>query len=284
MLIASLCFAVMNIWVKQLTDIPLMQIVFFRSFIVLILLTSVLRFKKISPWGNQKKLLIFRGIFGTAGIAIFFYTLKNMPLASAVVVHYLTPIFTIIIAFFTVKSKVSWTQWVYMSLCLVGITLIKGFDARVSMVSLLIGILGTISAAAAYNVISYLKTTENPLVIMFYFPLITTPIVFIYLWFTGDWVVPRFFDGLRLLGIGLLTYVAQYYLTKAYQMGEIIKVSVVSYLGIVYALIFGFFIFNEWFSWQATAGMSLVAIGVVMTILTKRNKTEIKKMETLEKG
>lgn len=270
MLIASFCFAVMNIWVKQLTDIPLMQIVFFRSFIVLILLTSFLKLKKISPWGNQKKLLLFRGVFGTLGIALFFYTIKHMPLASAVVVHYLTPIFTIIIAFFTVKSKVSWTQCLYMSLCVVGVFLIKGFDARVNNLSLLIGILGTISAAAAYNVISYLKTTENPLVIMFYFPLVTTPIVFIYLWFTGDWVLPGYIDGLRLLGIGLLTYVAQYFLTKAYQMGEIIKVSVVSYLGIVYALIFGFFIFNEWFSWQAIAGIGLVAIGVVMTILSKR--------------
>jgi drug/metabolite transporter (DMT)-like permease len=105
---------------------------------------------------------------------------------------------------------------------------------------------------------------------MFYFPLVTTPIVFIYLWFTGDWVLPGYLDGLRLLGIGLLTYVAQYFLTKAYQIGEIIKVSVASYFGIVYALIFGFFIFSEWFSWQAITGIGFVVVGIVMTIISKR--------------
>jgi drug/metabolite transporter (DMT)-like permease len=268
MIIASLCFAVMNVWIKQLQEIPLSQIVFFRSFVVLILLSFVLNVKKISPWGGQKKLLLFRGITGTLGIVLFFFTLKSMPLASAVVIHYLTPIFTIVVSVIFLKKSIKKHYWLYISLCLLGIILIRGFDPRVSSLSLILGITGTISASIAYNIISFLKNTENSLVIMFYFPLVTTPVVLAYMIFTKDWVTPSFVDWFKLIGIGFVTYAAQYYLTKAYQIGDLLKVSVVSYSGIIYALLFGFMFFGEWFKWPVLLGIIMVVSGVILAILS----------------
>lgn len=277
MIIASLCFAVMNVWVKQLQEIPLSQIVFFRSAVVLVLLSFVLKIKRINPWGKQKSLLLFRGITGTVGIVLFFFTLKSMPLASAVVVHYLTPIFTILISVIFLKKKVKWQYWLFIALCFSGILLIRGFDHRVNTFPLFLGVVGTISAAAAYNIISFLKNTENPLVIMFYFPLVTTPVVLTYMIITNEWVMPNVMDGFKLISIGLMTYVAQYYLTKAYQVGELLKVSIVSYSGIVYALIFGFIFFSEWFEWPVLIGIAMVVSGVLMTILFNRRRLKYDK-------
>ncbi len=269
MLTASLLFSLMNLFVKHLQEIPIAQIVFMRSAVMFVMVVFLLAKRKIEPFGQNKKLLILRGIFGTTGIAFFFYTLHKMPLASAVVVHYLTPIITVLISVLVTRVNVKPIQWLFFAICFVGIFIIKGFDERIDSLPLLIGILGTIGAASAYNIIAVLKQTEHHLVIMFYFPLVTIPLVLVYIFFTGDWVWASNQEWGLLSIIGVLTYFAQYFLTKAYQIGDVSKVSVISYLGVVYALVFGYYLFDEWYKPIVVAGLLLVVVGVVGNLLTK---------------
>ena len=274
MLLAGFIFAIMNIAVKYLQDIPVVQIVFMRSFVMMIMVSFVVHRRKLNPLGTNKKLLILRGIFGTVGIAMFFYTLHNMPLASAVVVHYLTPIFTVLLSVILTKKNILPLQWLFFIICFVGILIIKGFDVRIDTFPLLIGVLGTLGAASAYNIIGLLKQTEHYLVIMFYFPLVTIPLVLVYIFITGDWVWTTSLNWLVLTLIGVLTYGAQYFLTRAYQLGDVSKVSVISYLGIIYALAFGYWLFDEWYSPIVIAGIFLVVAGVVGNILYKQKVTQ----------
>lgn len=276
MFLASLLFAVMNIIVKYLQDIPVEQIVFMRSAVMMVMVFALLRKKKIPVFGKRKKLLIARGFFGTLGIALFFYTLHQMPLATAVVVHYLTPIFTVLIAVILTREKVLTLQWFFFALCFAGVLIVKGFDVRVELVPLLVGVLGTLSAATAYNIISLLKQTEHHLVIMFYFPFVTLPLVSMFIWITGDWVWTTTQNWLLLSTIGFLTYFAQYFLTRAYQTGNVSKVSVISYLGIFYALFFGYFLFEEWYEAIVIVGIAMVLMGVVGNIFYRSKKAEIK--------
>ncbi|MBT8327285.1 MAG: DMT family transporter, partial [Bacteroidia bacterium] len=258
--------------VKYLQEIPVAQIVFMRSIVMFVMVVFLLSKRKLQPFGNNKKLLILRGIFGTTGIAFFFYTLHQMPLASAVVVHYLTPIITVLISVLVSRVNVKAVQWLFFGLCFTGIFIIKGFDERIDSLPLIIGILGTIGAASAYNIIAVLKQTEHHLVIMFYFPLVTIPLVLIYIFITGDWVWASNQEWALLSVIGILTYFAQYFLTKAYQIGDVSKVSVISYLGVVYALVFGYYLFDEWYEPIVVVGLFLVVAGVLGNLLT-RTKT-----------
>jgi drug/metabolite transporter (DMT)-like permease len=275
MFLASLLFAVMNIIVKYLQDIPVAQIVFMRSAVMMVMVFTLLRKKKIPALGKRRKLLVARGFFGTLGIALFFYTLHQMPLATAVVVHYLTPIFTVLIAVVLTREKVLPLQWFFFALCFTGLLVVKGFDVRVELVPLIIGVLGTLSAATAYNIISLLKQTEHHLVIMFYFPFVTLPLVTLFIWITGDWVWTSPQNWLLLSTIGFLTYFAQYFLTRAYQTGNVSKVSVISYLGIFYALFFGYFLFEEWYTAIVILGIAMVLIGVLGNIFY-RSKQQTK--------
>lgn len=271
MMLASFIFAMMNLIVKHLGDIPVAQIVFMRSIVMLIIVALVIKQKKIAPFGTRKNLLVFRGVFGSIGIAFFFYTLHNMPLASAVVVHYLTPIITVIISILITKVRIAPLRWLFFLLCFVGIYIIKDFDDRVQALPLITGVLGTIAASAAYNVISVLKKTEHHFVIMLYFPMVTIPLVLVYIGVTGDWVWTTSFNWFLLAVIGACTYFAQYFLTRAYQIGDVSKVSIVSYLGIIYALFFGFFFFEEWYTPIVFVGLFLVLSGVVGNLVYKGN-------------
>lgn len=272
MMVASFIFAMMNLIVKHLGDIPVAQIVFMRSIVMLVLVLAVIKKQKIKPFGTHKKLLVFRGVFGSMGIAFFFYTLHTMPLASAVVVHYLTPLFTVLLSVLITRIPIAPLRWLFFLLCFIGIYIIKDFDDRVEVLPLIIGVVGTIAASAAYNVISHLRAKEHHLVIMLYFPLVTVPLVMGYIFYSGDWVWTTAFNWFLLSIIGLCTYFAQYFLTRAYQIGEVSKVSIVSYLGIIYALFFGYYLFDEWYSSIVILGLGLVLLGVVGNLIYKGNR------------
>lgn len=263
MLLAGLIFALMNTIVKHLEQIPVAQIVFMRSIVMLIMVVVALQKNGISPWGTQRKLLIFRGFFGSLGIAFFFYTLHTMPMASAVIIHYLTPIFTVLVSVLITRVRIAPLRWLFFLLCFIGIFIIKDFDDRVSTVPLIMGILGTIAASSAYNVISILKKTEHHLVIMLYFPMVTVPLVLTFIAATGQWVWTTAWQWFLLTTVGVCTYFAQYFLTKAYQIGEVSKVSIVSYVGIVYALFLGYFIWDEWYKPMVFVGLFFVLTGVI---------------------
>jgi drug/metabolite transporter (DMT)-like permease len=172
-----------------------------------------------------------------------------------------------------VKEKVVWLQWVFFAMSFAGILMIKGFDPRVSPYMTLLGVGAAFCSGIAYNMIRKLKTSEHPLVIIFYFPLVTLPIVGIYSIF--HWVQPHGIEWIILLAIGVLTQIAQYYLTKSYQSEELAKVSNLSFIGIIYALGFGYVLFGETFNLQTYLGMTCVMVGVVLNVIYKNRKTKV---------
>ena len=94
MLIATVCFAVMNVFVKLVTHIPPVEIVFFRSLVSFFMSFVMLKSQNVNIWGNRKSILIARGLVGAVSLSIYFYTLQQIPLASAITIQYLSPIFT----------------------------------------------------------------------------------------------------------------------------------------------------------------------------------------------
>lgn len=267
MLLAGIFFALMQVLVKNIPHLPAVEIVFFRSLISLVATYVILKRKRVPLFGNNKKLLMIRGASGALALIMFFYTLQNIPLASAVTLQYLSPIFTAILGIFIAKENIKPIRLFYFALAFGGVLMIQGFDPRMSMEFLLIGVGSAFFAGTAYNIIRKLKGSEHPLVIVFYFPLVTLPIVGVWSYF--KWVMPSGWDWLILAAIGTFTQMAQYYMTLAYQHANLAKIASLNYIGIVYALIFGFIFFGETFNLLTYTGMGLVLLGVILNIRSK---------------
>ena len=261
-IISSFFFALMNIGVKYLHNIPAYEIVFFRGLVTLIVGYFLIVRKNLNPWGNNKRLLLFRGISGTIALLLYFYTLQRMPLASAVTIQYLSPIFTIIIASWMLKEHARPIQWLFFLVSFAGVIMIKGFDARITTIELLIGVISAVFSGLAYNFIRKLKDYDHPLVVVFYFPLVTVPVVGIYTIF--NWVTPEAWDWVIIAMVGLATTIAQIYMTKAYQVEKAANISNFNYLGSIYALAFGYFLFGELINIYGLLGIALIIFGVVM--------------------
>ncbi len=267
MLLATFFFSLMNVGVKMVSHIPAVEIILFRSIISLLMSFVMLRAKRVSVWGTHHKLLLTRGTAGAAALILFFITLQNIPLATAVTIQYLSPIFTTILGVFIVKEKVKPWQWVFFLISFAGILVIEGVDTRISPLFLGLGVASAVFSGLAYNVIRKLNTREHPLVIVFYFPLVALPVSGLYSLF--NWVQPQGWDWAILILVGVLTQLAQYYMTMSYQAEELSKVANLNYIGIIYALFFGFILFGEMFSVWSYAGMALVLVGVVLNIRYK---------------
>lgn len=264
MLLAGLFFALMNVCVKYVSHIPTVEVVFFRSIFSLVASYIILKRDHIPVFGNNKPLLILRGVAGCIGLVGSFYTLQHIPLASAVTINYLSPFFTAILGIFIVKQPVKPIRYLYFALAIAGVIMLKGFDSRISTLDLIIGLTAALFAGLAYNIISKLKTSEHPLVIIFYFPLITLPFVGVYT--LMHWENPQGWDWAILLLIGIFTQIAQYYMTLSYQRANLAKVASLNYLGVIYALVFGYFLFQETFSEYALLGIAVILAAVILNI------------------
>ncbi len=270
MLLATFLFACMNVLVKLVSHIPAVEAVFFRSLISLVMSYTVLRAQGVNMWGNNRKWLIARGAFGAVALVLYFTLLQNIPLATAITLQFLSPIATAVLGMLLLREKIWTWQWFFFLITFLGMLVISGFETRMEPVHLLMGILAAVGSGMAYTIIRKLNHSEHPLVIVLYFPLVTLPITGILSAF--QWVMPQGIDWLILLGIGILTQFAQYFMTKSYQAEEVSKVANLNYLSIIYALLFGFFFFGETFNVLTYLGMVLVITGVVLNVWYKQKK------------
>ncbi len=269
MLLATLFFALMKVCVKAISHIPAIEIIFFRAIISLGISMYLLQRQRVSFWGVNKPILIARGVTGAIALILYFYLLHQIPLATAATLQYLAPIFTTILGIFIVNEKVRPWQWLFFAVSFAGVMVVQGFDVRISYLHLGIGLATSFFMGLAYNFVRKLNTTEHPLVIILYFPLVLLPIGAVWSFFV--WVPPQGTDWLFLVAVGILTQIAQFFMTKSYQSEELSKVSILNYVGLIYALAFGFLFFGETFNWLTYLGMFLVIAGVIGNVLFKRS-------------
>jgi drug/metabolite transporter (DMT)-like permease len=269
MLISSFAFSLMHLCVKALPHIPVFELVFFRSIVSLLISYVSLKQKKINLFGNNKKVLLARGFFGVTALTLFFSTLQNIPLASAVTIQYLSPIFTAFFAIWILKEKLKNHQWLFFAMAFLGVLILKGFDisGQISFKYVGIGLVSACFSGLAYNCIRLLRTTENPLVVVFYFPLVATPIMAFLSFF--NWVKPQGIDWFYLLLLGIITQVAQIYMTKGIQSDRAGNIMTYKYIGVLFAFGYGYLFFGETYSLLSLLGILLLLSGVLLNTIFK---------------
>lgn len=267
MLVSAFGFAIMQLCVKFLTHIPTTEIVLFRSVVSLVLSLGLIYNQGLTPFGNNKKFLLLRGLFGTIALTLYFFTLQNLPISTASVIQYLSPIFTATFAIWMLKEPMRPSRWLYFGIAITGIVVIKGFNPDLKLIYLLAGVTSAVFAGLAYNCIRILRTTDQPVVIVFYFPLVAIPIMFALSLYNWQW--PEGIDWLVIVAMGVFTQIGQVYMTKALHAAKANVVTSMKYTGIFYALAFDFFIFGVTYNWATIAGIALVLFGVVLNVLKK---------------
>ncbi|MFV0389748.1 MAG: DMT family transporter [Pyrinomonadaceae bacterium] len=277
MFFSTFSFAMANVFVKKLSALPVMEIIFLRCAIAGILCVIGLKHVRASLIGTHTILLISRGVAGTLALMAFFLTLKNIPLASATVIQYLSPIFTAIIGIFFLRESVRPLQWVFYVIAFSGVLLINRVDARVSLGFLAIGILSAFGSGVAYNIVRKLREAEHPLVIILYFQLVGVALTAPFLIY--EWKTPIGSEWWFVLFVGVFSQFGQVFLTNAFSRERAATVAIIVYTGLGYAIAIGWLYWGERQSLLTFLGMALVVLGVALSVIYSRR---IKDKMTLE--
>ena len=269
MLISTLAFTVMNSIVTHLTDVSPFQIVFFRCIGTLVICFSILKIKGIYLWGNQRALMIGRGIVGLSSMILFFFALKLMPFGATVSFRYLAPIFAGIFAMFLLKEKILPKQWLFFLMSFGGVILIKGFDPRVSTLGLILVLASALLSGMVYIFLRAIGSRDHPVVIVFYFMLLGAVVSGILCFW--NWRTPQGIEWPLLITLGYLGYLGQLYMTKAFQVEEANKVAPLKYMEAIFSIISGWLFFSEAYTLIGIMGIILVLLGMFLNLRVKNS-------------
>ena len=272
MIISTMAFACMNATVKYLTHLNAFQIVFFRSVGSLFFTFGFLLKHKIPVLGNQRKLLVLRGLVGVTSMALFFMSTKYLPIGSAVSLRYMAPIFAAVFAIFFLKERIKPLQWLFFIMAFVGVLVLKGFDnnAALSAYGLVLITVSAIFSGLVYVVISKIGKGDHPVVIVNYFMVISTLVGAIFC--IRDWVNPQGIEWLMLSSLGVFGYFGQIFMTKAFQMASTNQVAPLKYLEVIFTLLFGVFLFSEIYTMYSILGIAMIICGLLLNALYKGKK------------
>lgn len=270
MLFSTLAFACMNVIVKQLININAFQIVFFRSAGSLFFTFGYLYKNKIPILGNNKSLMILRGLVGVTSMSLFFMSIKYLPVGTAVSLRYLAPIFAAAFAIILLKEKVAPLRWLFFIVAFTGVLVLKGFDSQVDSYGLLLVLIASVFSGLVYVVISKIGRGDHPVVIVNYFMVIATIVGGVLS--IGNWTNPVGIEWPLLLSLGIVGYVGQVYMTKAFQIASTSHIAPLKYIEVVFTLLLGIFLFGEVYTFWSLLGIAMIIGGLVLNVLYQGKK------------
>ena len=261
MIASVVCFSIMDICIKWLDYYPVGQVLFFRFFIGFIPIFFIIPKDKIFSFYKTSRpgLHAFRAICGALAIIALFYGLRELPLADVISLTFGGPIFVTIASIFFLHEKVGIKRWSAVFLGFVGMLLIiqpAFVDLNYYYVTPIIFCI--FFACVAISVRSLSKTEEN-YTIAFYFTLLCAFLGLFSIFFL-DWIMPTKIDFLIFIVLGLCGSLGNLLLTQSYRLTEASLVTPIKYLSLVFAIVFGFMIWDE-----VPKILTLIGAGLVVT-------------------
>ncbi len=280
MILASLFFATMSVCIKFASDhFHTFELVFYRGVIGIFLMVAICRKQQVALRTPIPLMHVWRSVIGVSSLTAWFYAIAHLPLATAMTLNYMSGIW--VAAFLVGGTLVMGRGQDMARQGPVVLTVIAGFAGVVMILrptieqnQLFAGVVGLLSglgAALAYIQVAALGRLGEPEArTVLYFSIGTTLTGAVAMLFVGPsaWVWPH---AWWLLPIGLLAALGQLSMTKAYSSGATLVVANLQYSGIVFAALYGLFLFGDQIPLIGWAGMALIiASGVAATALRNR--------------
>lgn len=275
-LVATALFAAMSLLVRWSSDLPLGQIVFFRSAVALVPIAVYLGFRgglgpslaTRRPWGH-----VLRSSTGCLAMFLSFYALSVLPLSYATVLGFVGPILTVAVAPWVLGERLSPRILVPLTLGVAGVLVLLGPSLETAGQAALGGVLASLGVAvcntASHAQIKRLTATEPAGTIAFYFAL-SCAAVGLATWPLG-WELPDPAGWAGLVGAGVLGGMAHIAMTEAFVRAPASVLAPLEYTSLVWATLFDLVFWSLVPSPLGWLGMGLLTLGALSTLLGRRS-------------
>ncbi len=266
MILAAICFSSMSLLGKIIGDRASTDTILFSRFIIsfILVLPWVFKDPKAVIRVHSKGKVILRSFFGLLAFGSFFYALRYISLADALLLNNTCPLFVPVVVWMISRAKTPRKVWAGIILGFIGVGLVLNIDSKFFDPMSLVALLSGVFAAIAIVIIRTLTRSITILQILFYNFFISSIISGILLPFS--WKSLNTETLYLLLGVGLLGAAYQYLSTLSYTKAPVRITSPLMFLCIIFGAVADILIWDNIPSKFTVLGMALVILGGAITI------------------
>lgn len=276
-----MAFVLMSVLLKLAPEVPVGQMVFFRSFFAIIPVLGFLAlrgeflegFRTARPMGH-----ILRGFVGVTGMTLVFFALTRLPLPEATTINYATPLVITIAGAVFLGERVRAYRWSAIIVGLVGVLIImwprltvftsgEGGDLDHTL-GALAAFGACFTSAIAFLTIRNLLRTEKSATIVVWFSLTCAALSLVTLPF--GWVMPDPLVLTLLVGSGILGGLGQVWLTEAYRHTDVSVVAPFEYTSMLASIALGYLVFADIPTPQMLVGGAVVVASGIFLVWRER--------------
>ena len=245
MFISVCAFSIMDVIVKWSDDYPVGQVLFFRGFCGIIpILFLIPKERYLDFYKTSRPFLHFkRCLAGLIAIVSIFVALRNLPLATVVSISFASPIFTTIFSIFLLNEKVGFYRWLAVFVGFIGIIIISEPGLSSLNFYYIYPIIFCLGLSYVAIAIRKLSSTEPVWLISFFFSF--SILIFSFFSLYQKWIMPSLVDLFLLSSVGILGGIANLWLSQSYKFSEVSLVSPLKYLALLFAIVFGYLVWDE---------------------------------------
>lgn len=262
--ISAFLFSIMGICIRYASQtVDNYTIVFFRNFVGLILFLPLIM-KQGASFVKTEKLWMhtWRSLVGLAAMYGFFYAIAHLKLSNAMVFTYSSPIFIPLIAWLFLKERITKAMLIAAALGFLGVFCVAKPDQGLWNWVSAIGIASSLLASMAFVTVRALTKTEPPERIVFYFCLIGSLLSAIPMfWVWRPYALKELFF---LIAAGILANVSQIFMSHAYRLAPAGQIAPVNYMAIIFAGVWGFFLWQETPDFYSLFGFGLILLAIIL--------------------
>ncbi|GAU83610.1 DMT family transporter [Bosea sp. BIWAKO-01] len=271
MLLGILLFSVNDVLGKWLVaTYTVGQVVLLRSVAALIVIAPFVVKQGIGrtlrperPW-----LQVLRVTLGSCEVALFYWAVSYLPLADTMTLWLAAPVWAVILAALLLGERVDAGRWLAVVVGFIGVAVALNPSGQSLTLPAIIALVGSVSFAAMMIMARQLRGTPDVTLVAwqtlgaFVMGLILLPF---------GWTTPSL-AHIGLLGLlGIVAMAAHLCVTRSLKLAEASVVVPYQYTLIVWALIFGWFIFGDWPSLSMLIGSGLIVVaGLALLVLERR--------------
>jgi S-adenosylmethionine uptake transporter len=233
------------------------------------------------PWHHA-----WRGFVGVTALWLWFFSIGKLPLATAMTLNYMAPIWIAAIMFtlswWYGQQGFAWGLAAAICASFIGVALLlqPTLQADQWLGGLLALISGFLSALAYIQVKKLGQLGEPEYRVVFYFSVSGVIAGFLSgavdsIYHTGQILLLHkltLTDAALLFAIGLCATIAQIAMTRAYRLGAMLVTANLQYTGIVFSSIWGILIWGDHLGWSSWLGMAIILVSGMTATFYNANR------------
>jgi len=245
MCLACGSFATMALAVRLLaTDIPPLEIGFFRAFFAFLLMVPYAIRTGPSIWKTTNhKAFLARGVTGAGFVMFFFPGVALMEIADAQALTFTTPLFGMLLAMLFVGEGFRANRVLARAAGFTGALIIirPGFET-ISFGAILV-LCSALSASGSGALMKYATRSDPPDKVVFFHAIYMTPLILIGAFF--DWHWPNLWELFMLAVVAALATLNQRFLGRAFAATDATAVFPFIFMRLPFGAALGFAVFQE---------------------------------------